>query len=85
MLIFKNIYHVNHYGASRSLDDYLQESGRIDRDGRQAFLRSTAWRLAETPVKKNRSLYCNREVAAMLPQHAIRRYLENFGTYHMCC
>ena len=70
---FRNIYHVVHYGAPRSLDDYLQESGRVGRDGQQAFSK-ICWRPAEAPIKKNQGIYRNREVAA------VRRYLENSGT-----
>ena len=70
---FKNVYHVIHYGAPRSLDDYLQESGRVGRDGQQAFSK-IYWRPAEAPIKKNKGIYRNREIAA------VRRYLDNSDT-----
>ena len=34
---FRDIHHVIHYGTSRSLEDYLQESGRVGRNGQQSF------------------------------------------------
>ncbi|XP_072023205.1 uncharacterized protein [Amphiura filiformis] len=32
-----NLYTVVHYGPSRDVDDYFQESGRVGRDGKQSF------------------------------------------------
>lgn len=33
----RNLHTVVHYGPSRDVDDYFQESGRVGRDGKQSF------------------------------------------------
>ena len=70
---FKDVYHVIHYGAPRSLEDYLQESGRVGRDGQQSYSK-VYWKPADAPLKKDQSDHHNREVAA------VRRFLEDTTT-----
>ena len=71
---FKNLYYVIHYGAPRSLEDYLQESSRAGRDGQQAYSK-VFWKPADVPLRQDQSNFHNREVAA------VRKYLEDT---HMC-
>lgn len=61
---------IYHYGAPRSIDDYLQESGRAGRSGTQA--KSVVyWRPSDAPLK---SVLTNPRDAEVV---AVRRYLEN--------
>ena len=59
-----------HYGASRSLDDYFQESGRAGRGGEQSTS-MIYWAPSDVPVQQDISDPRNVEVAV------VRRYLEN--------
>ena len=63
---------IYHYGAPRSIDDFVQESGRAGRSGEQA--KSVVyWKPSDAPLKKDLSNPRDAEIAAM------RRYLENDG------
>ena len=46
---FKSLDYIIHYGAPRSLEDYIQESGRAGRDHLQSVSR-IYWKPSEAPV-----------------------------------
>ena len=61
---FKSLDYIVHYGAPRSLEDYIQESGRAGR-GHQQSVSRIYWKPSETPVYRNKEL------------NEVRDYLEN--------
>ena len=64
------VNNVIHYGASSSMEDYFQESGRAGRAGGAA--KSTIyWKRIDAPKKQNLLNPRNAELAA------VRQYLEN--------
>ena len=67
---FKNLDYIIHYGAPRSLEDYMQESGRAGRDHQQSMSR-IYWKPVEVPLYADQSVHRNVELKAM------RDYLEN--------
>ena len=67
---FKNLDYIIHYGAPRSLEDYIQESGRAGRDHQQSRSR-IYWKLVEAPVYADQSVHRYKELKE------VRDYLEN--------
>ena len=70
---FRDVQYVIHYGAPRSLEDYLQESGRVGRNGQQSYSK-VFWKPVDAPMRKDQSDHRNREIAA------VRRFLEDSET-----
>ena len=67
---FKSLGYIIHYGAPRSLEDYVQESGRAGRDHQQSVSR-IYWKPCEAPVYANQSVHRYKELKD------VRDYLEN--------
>jgi superfamily II DNA helicase RecQ len=67
---FKSLGYIIHYGAPRSLEDYIQESGRAGRDHQQSVSR-IYWKPCEAPVYANQSVHRYKELKD------VRDYLEN--------
>ena len=67
---FKGLNAIIHYGAPRSIDDFLQESGRAGRSGTQATS-IVYWKPVDARVRKVFANQRDKEVAA------VRKYLEN--------
>ena len=63
-----------HYGAPRSIEDYVQESGRASRSGEQVTS-VIFWGPSDAPLKTGLSIPTNGEIAA------VRKYLE----HTICC
>ena len=63
---------IYHYGAPRSIDDFVQESGRAGRSG--VLAKSVVyWKPVDAPLKSDLSNPRDAEVAA------VRRYLQNYN------
>ena len=58
---FKNLDYIIHYGAPRSLKDYIQESGRAGRDHQQSRSR-IYWKPVEAPVYADQSVHHYKEL-----------------------
>ena len=58
---FKSLGYIIHYGAPRSLEDYIQESGRAGRDHQQSVSR-IYWKPCEAPVYANQSVHRYKEL-----------------------
>ena len=67
---FKSLDYVIHYGAPRSLEDYMQESGRAGRDHQQSVSR-IYWKPVEAPRYADQTVHRNVELKG------VRDYLEN--------
>ena len=58
---FKSLDYIIHYGAPRSLEDYIQESSRAGRDHQQSRSR-IYWKPVEAPVYADQSVHRNKEL-----------------------
>ena len=67
---FKSLDYVIHYGTPRSLEDYMQESGRAGRDHQQSVSR-IHWKPVEAPQYADPTVHRNVELKG------VRDYLEN--------
>eukprot|EP00731_Ephydatia_muelleri_P014115 Em0007g1425a len=67
---FKSLDYIIYYGASRSLEDYMQESGRAGRDHQQSVFR-IYWKPSEAPVYADHGVHRYKELKD------VRDYLEN--------
>ena len=67
---FKSLGYIIHYGAPRSLEDYIQESGRAGRDHQQSVSR-IYWKPCEAPVYADHSVHRYKELKD------VRDYLES--------
>ena len=67
---FATLNIIYHYGATRSIDDFFQESGRAGRSGTQAKS-VVLWKPSDAPLKSVITTPRDREIAT------VRRYLQN--------
>ena len=70
---FADLNRIIHYGAPRSLDNYLQECGRAGRSGDQAYS-TIYWCPRDAPMYKDLSDQYKQEITL------VRQYLENTET-----
>lgn len=66
-----------HYGAPSTIEDYFQESGRVERSGEQG-ISIVFWKPSDAPNYKDTSKPRHAELAA------VRRYLENKEECRRC-